>query len=189
MSIPVINTLTNQFLSLTTTLLPPLHLLFYSTLLGAELYQTFVMTKVCYTALPKSAFTTLQKRVFPLYFQGQSLLLFLAAATCPPYGLVSVARHKTHWIPFAVAGVTAVLNLVVYEPRTRRAMVDRVHQESRDGRRAGGDGRDENSSASPEMQVLNRVFSKNHAMCIHLNLISVGAMLVYGWALACRLQV
>ncbi|KAK3332592.1 hypothetical protein B0T19DRAFT_107496 [Cercophora scortea] len=193
MPLPVISTLTTQILSLSTALFPPLHLLFYSTLLGTELYQTFVMTKVCYNALPKSAFTTLQKRVFPLYFRGQALLLFLAAATCPPHGLfVSLARRRMVWIPFAVAGCTAVLNLVVYEPRTRKAMVDRVHQETRDrARQAAGDGSDHDENiggTSLEMQVLNRAFSKNHAMCIHLNLVSVGAMLVYGWGLASRLQ-
>ena len=108
--------------------LAPVHLLFYSTLLGAELYQSFVMTKVCYDALPRSAFTTLQKRVFPLYFRGQTVVLVLAAATIPPHGLASAVQCKSDWIPFVIAGVTAVLNLALYEPRTRQAMVDRIHQ-------------------------------------------------------------
>ena len=106
----------------------PYHLWIYSTLLGTELYQTFVMTKVSYQALPRSAFTTLQKRVFPLYFQGQTLLLALTAMTIPPYGPVSLVHHKMDWIPFTVAGVTAILNLVIYEPLTRKAMIDRIHQ-------------------------------------------------------------
>jgi hypothetical protein len=110
-------------------ILAPIHLIAYSTLLGTELYQSFVMTKVCFQALPKTAFTTLQKRVFPLYFKGQSMLMLLAAATLPPYGPLSLVQSsKLDWIPFAVAGVTAVLNLVVYEPRTRGAMVERIHQ-------------------------------------------------------------
>ncbi|KAL7620572.1 hypothetical protein AAE478_009567 [Parahypoxylon ruwenzoriense] len=108
--------------------LAPLHILSYSTLLGAELYQTFVMTKVCYQALPKSAFTTLQKRVFPIYFRGQTLLLLLAAITIPPHGPLTLQANKGNWIPFAIAGGTAFLNLMIYGPRTRQIMVDRIHQ-------------------------------------------------------------
>lgn len=110
------------------SILAPLHLLFFSTLLGAELYQSFVMTKVSFEALPRSAFTTLQKRVFPLYFKGQTILILATAATAPLHSFVSLASRKGDWIPFVVAGVTAVLNLGVYEPRTRKAMIDRIHQ-------------------------------------------------------------
>jgi len=109
-------------------ILAPLHLLFFSALLGAELYQSFVMTKVTFEVLPRSAFTTLQKRVFPLYFKGQTFLILVTAATAPPYSFASLAKSKAEWIPLVVAGITAVLNLVVYEPKTRKAMVERIHQ-------------------------------------------------------------
>jgi len=109
-------------------LLPPVHLLAYSTLLGTELYQTFVMTRVSYQALPRSAFTTLQKRVFPIYFQSQSILLLIVAATFPPRGPLSLLAEKSDWIAFAIAGVTAGFNLVVFGPRTKDLMVERVHQ-------------------------------------------------------------
>ena len=108
--------------------LAPYHVLTFSTLLGAELYQTFVMTKVCFQALARSPFIELQKRVFPIYFRGQSLLLLLAALTFPPHGLRSLAREKGDWIPFAVAGVTSVLNLMVYGPKTRQLMLDQARQ-------------------------------------------------------------
>jgi hypothetical protein len=108
--------------------LAPYHLLFYSTLLGTELFQTFVNTKICYMALPRSAFTTLQKRLFPIYFRGQTILLLLTAVTFPPRGLLSLVEHRADWIPYTLAGVTAVLNLVVYGPRTQMAMVDCIHQ-------------------------------------------------------------
>lgn len=86
------------------------------------------MTKVTFQALPRSAFTTLQKRIFPIYFQGQALLLLLVVATRPPYGPVSLVQQKQDWIPFAIAGVTAGLNLLMYGPQTQRFMVERVHQ-------------------------------------------------------------
>jgi hypothetical protein len=112
-------------------ILAPVHLLAYSALLGTELYQSFIMTKVSYQALPRSAFTTLQKRVFPAYFQTQSLGLLLVALTAPPYGPVSLLQAKTEWMSFVVAGLTAGLNLLVYGPRTKDLMVERVHQSMR----------------------------------------------------------
>jgi hypothetical protein len=108
--------------------LAPFHLLLYSTLLGTELYQTFVNTKVCYVTLPRSAFTTLQKRIFPIYFRSQSVLLLLTAVTLPPHGPLSLVQKRADWVPFAVAGVTALLNCLVYGPRTQKAMVDCIHQ-------------------------------------------------------------
>lgn len=163
--------------------LAPLHLLSYSALLGTELYQTFVNTKVCYQTLPRSAFTTLQKHLFPIYFRGQTLLLLLTAATIPPYGPFTLQASKSNWVPFSIAGVTAILNLVIYGPRTRQLMIDRIHQETRDGRKSN-----DPTELSDDMKTLNRSFSRNHAMSIHLNLISIGAMIWWGWKLASRLD-
>jgi hypothetical protein len=110
------------------SILAPVHLLAYSALLGTELYQTFIMTKVTFQSLPRSAFTTLQKRVFPIYFQTQSLGLLFVALTAPPCGPTSLLQTKTEWISLIVAGVTAGLNLLIYGPRTKDLMVERVHQ-------------------------------------------------------------
>jgi hypothetical protein len=110
------------------TILAPLHLLVYSTLLGTQLYQSFVMVKVSYQALPYDAFTMLQKRVFPIYFRGQSLLLLLASVTFPPSGPLSLVKSKGDWLPFAVAGITAASNLVVFGPKTSRIMMVRKCQ-------------------------------------------------------------
>jgi hypothetical protein len=109
-------------------ILAPVHVLAYSTLLGTELWQSFVMTKVAYQALPRSAFTTLQKRIFPIYFQSQSLLLLLVVATCPPCGPMSLLKNRSEGISLMIASSTAVLNLLVYGPRTKDLMIERVHQ-------------------------------------------------------------
>lgn len=90
--------------------------------------QTFVVTTVCFNALPMSAFTTLQKRVFPTYFRLQSLLLLLTAATHPPHGPFSLAALPGDLVPLALGGITAALNLMVYGPRTQEAMIERIHQ-------------------------------------------------------------
>ncbi len=50
------------------------------------------------------------------------------------------------------------------------------------------EGPEEAASRSPEMKRLNRSFSSAHAMSIHLNLISLGATLFYGWSLASRMK-
>ena len=86
------------------------------------------MTKVCYETLPMSAFTTLQKRVFPLYFRLQSLLLVLAAATVPSHSVLGLLSSTGDLLPLALAGAMAALNLLKYGPSTQRAMVERIHQ-------------------------------------------------------------
>lgn len=114
--------------SIVTLAMPPLHFFTYSTLLGTELYQSFVMTKIAYQALPRSAFTTLQKHVFPVYFQSQTLLLGLVALTSPPYGPKSLFEDGTSAIALVVAGGTALLNLITYGPITQKFMIERIHQ-------------------------------------------------------------
>ncbi|MCJ1458213.1 hypothetical protein MMC28_008584 [Mycoblastus sanguinarius] len=155
----------------------------YGTLLGTELYQSFVMTKVCYDALPMSAFTTLQKRVFPIYFRTQSLLLLLTAATHPPHGPFSLLTSLGDLIPLTIGGAMAVLNLSVYGPRTQNMMVERIHQETRDGKKYN------HVESSEEMKAKNKAFSRAHAMSIHLNLLTMGATVWYGFQLASRMAI
>ncbi|KAH9877666.1 hypothetical protein J1614_002883 [Plenodomus biglobosus] len=162
--------------------LTPYHVISYGTLLGTSLYQTFVMTKVCYRALPMSAFTTLQKRVFPVYFRSQTALLILTAMTLPPYGPVSLFSKKKDWIPLGFASGLALLNLFVYGPRTQTTMIERIHQETRDGRKCNDPG------ISDEQRAKNRAFSRAHAMSIHLNLMAVIATVLYGLRLGSRMN-
>ncbi|KAI1089422.1 hypothetical protein F5B19DRAFT_378405 [Rostrohypoxylon terebratum] len=165
------------------TFLAPLHILFFSTLFGSELYVSFVMLKVCYRSLPRTAFTTLLKRIFPTHFRCQVLLLLLTAATIPPRGPLTLVESKSNWIPFLVAGIPALLNMVVYGPRTRQMMIEQIHQETRDGGKSDGP-----IEPSDDKKALTKSFSRNHAMSIHLNLVSIGAMVWWAWKLASRLE-
>ncbi|KAH7081338.1 hypothetical protein BKA63DRAFT_435067 [Paraphoma chrysanthemicola] len=165
------------------SIIAPVHLLVYSTLLGTELYQSFVMVKVAYQALPRSAFTSLQKRVFPIYFRGQSILLLFLGATVPPSGIFSLGRQRKVWLPFLVAGATAALNLLTFGPRTRTLMLERVHQATRNEKSQA-----DAAILSDKTRLLNRSFSRAHAMSIHLNLITIGATLWYGVLLASKLR-
>lgn len=108
--------------------LPPVHLFVYSTLLGTELYQSFIMTKVAYQVLPRSAFTTLQKHVFPVYFRSQALLLGVVVLTGPPNGPTSLVNKPASAGALTIAAGTALLNLLIYGPRTQELMVERIHQ-------------------------------------------------------------
>ena len=91
-------------------------------------FQSFVMTKVCFNALPMSSFTTLQKRVFPIYFKLQSLLLLCTALTHPPLGPLSLVRSRTDLALLGFSGAMAALNLTVYGPRMEKTMMERIHQ-------------------------------------------------------------
>lgn len=87
------------------------------------------MTSICYQALPMSAFTTLQKRVFPAYFRIQNILFLLTAVTYPPYGPYSLVKNSTgDTVTLIFASAMALLNLTVFGPRTQEAMVSRIHQ-------------------------------------------------------------
>lgn len=119
-----------SIIRLLTTLLPPAHLLAYSTLVGAQLHQTFLVTGLNFTHLPRPAFKTLQKAAFPAYFRFQTVLVVLTALTAPTGGLLGLfwaggdagTRAKWDLAALGVALGTAVLNRLVYGPSTIVAM-------------------------------------------------------------------
>jgi Domain of unknown function (DUF4149) len=89
------------------------------------------MTKLCYLHLPRPQFTTLQKKVFPVYFSLQLGLVVLTAVTYPPHSILSLihsGRLWGEWVPLAINGVMAGLNAWIYGPRTERSMVEKIHQ-------------------------------------------------------------
>ena len=91
--------------------------------------QSFVMTKICYQALPMAQFTTLQKKVFPAYFRIQVGLVVLTAVTFPTKSVLSLARAGwVFWVPLGTNFGMAALDWLIYGPRTQHAMVKRTHQ-------------------------------------------------------------
>ncbi|KAJ5191897.1 uncharacterized protein N7498_010882 [Penicillium cinerascens] len=154
----------------------PCHLLSYGALLGTEVYQTFVNTKICYRELPMREFIALNKRIFPVYFGCQVGLVALTAATRPPFSIVSLAKDLWSAAPLGVVLVMGSLNWFVYGPRTTTAsLVRRVLHEKQDG------------SADPDdakIHRANRSFARNHAMSIHINAIALVATVWYGFSLS-----
>ena len=95
------------------------------------------MTKVCFQALNMAQFTTLQKKVFPLYFKLQVGLLAAVILTHPRMSLVSLSRRWQDLAPLGIASAVSLLNLRVYGPGTERMMVERSHQGERPEHRSG----------------------------------------------------
>ncbi|KXJ91283.1 hypothetical protein Micbo1qcDRAFT_225112 [Microdochium bolleyi] len=185
----------SQYLPSAAAVLAPVHLLSYSSLLGMQLWQSFAVTKITHKALPKSAFTTLSKRIFRVYFLSQAALVLITASTAvPPQSpSSSTSSTRTWFITFAVMTVSSVLNLLLCEPQARQAMIDRTHQETRDGLNKTGPPPPHNSDLldlpTAEMQAANRRFRRTHFMCMHLNLVTLGATLFWGWKLSRALAV
>ena len=79
--------------------------------------------------------------------------------------------------------VTALVNLVYVGPQTTRVMVERKHQETRDGKNAYDKG-----PHSKEMERLNWEFSVLHSVSSVTNLVGLGAMVWYGAVLGSALS-
>ncbi|PSN59286.1 hypothetical protein BS50DRAFT_508751, partial [Corynespora cassiicola Philippines] len=103
--------------------------------------------------------------------------------TYPPSGPASLVESKADWIPLAFVGFTAALNLTIYGPRIKSLMFERVRQEKEASQNAYL-----GITINDPRRELNRSFSRAHAMSIHLNLVTIGATLWYGWRLASRLH-
>jgi len=123
-------------MTLATTILPPFHLLLYSTLLGTQLYQSFIVTKIAHGALPIPSFTSLQKRLFPAYFRTTALLALGTVVTWPNWKTGEVFRWK---LPFkegkgwevgllGAMVVMAGINWAWLGEAVRGVMIERIHQ-------------------------------------------------------------
>jgi hypothetical protein len=127
--------------------LPPWHVLTYGSLLGSNLFQTFLNGPISYTALPRPQFSTLQTAIFPAYFSLQTALPVLLALTWPGEKVLgignAVARRAegvqglmkseegnfwTALVPMAVMFGTSAINLLALGPMTTKVMKQRKHQ-------------------------------------------------------------
>lgn len=169
----------------------------YGTLLGSTLFQSFISGVVAYRVLPRPQFSTLQKHTFPVYFTLQTLsplallLTYPSGATRLLPSLLSstparVTQSPTDRLAAWLLGtmfVTALANMVYVGPQTTRVMVERKHQETRDGKAAYDKG-----PHSKEMERLNWEFSVLHGVSSVTNLVGLGAMVWYGAVLGAGLS-
>lgn len=121
------------------------HILTYGTLLGSNIFQTFLAGPVAFKALPRPSFSVLQQAIFPPYFTFQTALPLVLALTWPGekiaaagravarqnFGLAGLLEEEHRWTAFApifAMFATSFLNLLVLGPATTKVMKERKHQ-------------------------------------------------------------
>lgn len=124
--------------------LPPPHFSYasnmnsYGTLLGSSVFQSFIGGVVAYRALPRPQFSSLQQKIFPIYFSMQTALPAVLALTYPGSKLFGTANslpgtftESNRWsvlAPILTIFTTSLLNMVVVGPATTNIMKERKHQ-------------------------------------------------------------
>ena len=172
----------------------PYHLLSYGTLLGTEVFQSFIAGIVSFRALPRAQFATLQTALFPVYFRMQTALPLLMALTYPaertaigtiPAGLSGILhpQNRLHALtPLSIIFATAVTNLLYIQPATVKCMRERKHQETRDGKKSY-----DPPPHSEAMEGLNKKFMYLHSSSALINIFGCLATVWYGFTLAERM--
>lgn len=112
----------------------------YGTLLGSQVFQSFIGGIVAYRALPRPQFSSLQQAIFPIYFSMQTALPVILALTYPGERTAMAFRASSlsgvlekqnilHVLtPLVAMFVTSLANLVAVGPATTRIMKERKHQ-------------------------------------------------------------
>ncbi|KAK2767412.1 hypothetical protein FQN54_003568 [Arachnomyces sp. PD_36] len=175
--------------------LAPFHVISYGTLLGSQVFQTFVGGIVAFRTLPRPQFATLQTAVFPIYFGLQTALPVIVAITYPGlksiqgqgpsslYGLLEKENRFTTLVPIVTMFATGLANMLVVGPATTKIKDERNRQEIRDGKKSY-----DPAPHSKEMVRLNKSFGRMHGISSLVNLTGLLATVFYGTVLAGRLQ-
>jgi len=175
--------------------LGPFHIVSYGTLLGVEVYQSFIGGIIAFRVLPRPQFATLQSALFPVYFSLQTALPIVAALTFPGEkgltstgpsslaGVLAPENRLTTLLPLATVFVTGLANLVYLGPKTVKVMEERRKQATRDGKQSY-----DPPPHSKEMTALNKKFGKLHGYSTLVNLAGLLATIYYGAVLGKRLS-
>lgn len=186
----------------------PYHIIAYGTLLGTEVFQSFIAGVQAYRVLPRPQFATLQSALFPIYFSMQTALPLVLALTFPGavhgaqisattsttswgvstsaggvFGVFETANRWSVLVPLATTFVTSLVNLVYVGPLTTKIMRERKHQETRDGKKSY-----DAPPHSEEMQAMNKRFAYMHGVSSLLNMVGCVATVWYGFYLAERVH-
>jgi len=172
----------------------PYHVLFYGTLLGSSIFQSFVGGIVSFRVLPRPQFSTLQQNQFPIYFGMQTILPALLILTAPrplgstssTTGLLAALDEKNRWsvlVPLVAMGLCGAINWLALGPMTTTTIRKRKHQETKDGKKYY-----EAGPHSDEMKALNKRFGMQHGFSSLVNLFEIIVTITYGVILSKRLQ-
>ncbi|KAL4799827.1 hypothetical protein BDV19DRAFT_354882 [Aspergillus venezuelensis] len=164
----------------------PFHILSYGTLLGVQIYQSFISGIIAFRALPRPQFSALQAKIFPTYFALQTALPVVVALTASRSGLTlgvsGLLEPENKFkvlLPLATAFVTGLINFGVLRKMTVDTMRERKHQETRDGKKSY-----DPPPHSKEMIALNKKFGRIHGLSSLVNLVTLGATVFYGVVLS-----
>ncbi|KKZ61707.1 hypothetical protein EMCG_03736 [[Emmonsia] crescens] len=175
--------------------LAPFHLLSYGTLLGAQVYQTFVGGIIAFKTLPRPQFSTLQASIFPVYFSIQTALPLVVAITYPGVktfmgrgpsslsGVLAEDQRTTTLLPLLTMFLAGLTNRLVLGPMTAKIMRQKNHQGMIDGKKSY-----DPPPHSKEMLRLNKSFARVHGVCSLVSLLSLSSAVWYGVVLADRLE-
>ncbi|KAJ5174751.1 uncharacterized protein N7482_000628 [Penicillium canariense] len=168
----------------------PYHILSYGTLLGSQIFQSFVGGIVAFRALPRPQFATLQTAIFPVYFSMQTALPVVVALTASRggqalgiSGLLGPEDRFSTLLPMATVAITGLINMFVLRPLTVNTMRERKQQETRDGKKSY-----DAPPHSKEMVALNKKFGRIHGLSSLVNMVSLIATIWYGAVLSKRLE-
>ncbi|KAI5309652.1 hypothetical protein KEM55_002737 [Ascosphaera atra] len=176
------------------SMLAPAHILSYGTLLGSQVFNTFVSSIVSYKTLEKPTFGKLQGQMFPIYFKMQAALPVVVALTYPGVrtivdsiapgiaGVLDERNRCSTLIPLATVFVTAVTNLVCFMPKAAKIKAERAQLEVAEGKSQY------ETPVSTTMEKLNKSFRRVHGFSTSFNLISLVATIAYGITLSRRLE-
>jgi len=175
--------------------LAPYHILTYGTLLGSQVFQSFIGGIVAFRALPRPQFSSLQQKIFPIYFTMQTGLPVILALTYPGVrtalgtatnGISGTLVEANRWsvlAPLATIFVAGIINMAYVGPATTRIMKERKHQETKDGKKSY-----DPAPHSKNMQTLNKSFGRMHGISSLVNLVCLIATAAYGVTIAGRLD-
>ncbi|KAI4865887.1 hypothetical protein F4820DRAFT_277857 [Hypoxylon rubiginosum] len=175
----------------------PYHILSYGTLLGTQVFHTFINSVASFKVLERPQFAILQRAVFPFYFGIQTAAPVLLALTYPgrtnilrgidtPSSLAGVFHSSNRWgvlVPLGTILVTGIVNLAYLLPETNKITALRRQQEKKDGK-ASYDA----APPSKDMAALNKKFGQLHGISSLLNIVTLVATVAYGINLSSRLD-
>lgn len=154
-------------------------------------FKSFVGGIVAYRVLPRPSFSTLQSGIFPVYFAMQTVLPAALALTFPGTSVVSGSPERSlrglmleqnRWsalVPIGTVFFAGLANFAFVGPAATKAMRERKHQETRDGKKSY-----DPAPHSKEMQRLNKKFGQLHGISTLINLAALLATIWYGGTLA-----
>ncbi|EMR68365.1 hypothetical protein MGN70_010983 [Eutypa lata] len=176
----------------------PYHIISYGTLLGTQVFHTFINSVSSFRVLERPQFAILQRAVFPWYFGIQTVAPVVLALTYPGIGGRSVLaaleagasvydrsvagvlqQPGAVLAPLAVACVTGLANWAYFLPETNKLTARRRVQETKDGKRSY-----DAPPHSEEMAALNKRFGQLHGLSSLLNVVTLVATVAYGFHLS-----